>query len=75
MSFLHVEGDSSGAVGTGGHSFSLPTSVKNCPYNRVKTGYSYGTIHWVSLNGRTVKVECKSPTSANTLYINADFAW
>lgn len=79
INFIHIEGTSSGNVGTSGHSFSLPDSVASSPFYYSKGGFDRnGTTfvmipYIVTLHQRTVSIY----TSENSkpIYYNADFIY
>ena len=71
---LHIEGNPSGSIGTGGHSFTITDArVDSDAFYRVITqAVSTSNFYSISLQNNVVTIK---PVSSTTAYVNATFVY
>jgi hypothetical protein len=71
---LHIEGNPSGQIGTGGHTISLSDTIADSdPYYRVITqSVSANNAYAISLLNNSITIK---PYSSTTAYVNATFVY
>lgn len=71
---LHIEGNPSGQIGTGGHTISLSDTIADSDafYRVITQSVSANNTYAISLLNNSITIKPYSPTSA---YVNATFVY
>ncbi len=74
LHIVHIDGNSAGAIGTGGHEFTIP-DIEASPYFLVQTGYIGSTNYRAELyTSNNVKILPTASLPSNS-YINVTFVY